>query len=129
MQEQNQEPQNNPESQEAPEQMPQEPNMSGKPEESKGYGALIAMAVIVLIIIVGAYFMFQDRVGEGEKSDAELDAQFDASEGQLDAELEAINSTSEDDTLASIETDLEGSDLSDLDAELDAIDEEFNSAN
>jgi uncharacterized protein HemX len=98
------------------------------PEEHMGGGsALIALGVIVVIILAGAFFIFGDKYVGAPKTEADLEEQFDASEQQAGAELEAIIETSDSNALADIEADLNGSDLSDLDGELDAIDQEFGS--
>lgn len=97
------------------------------PQEGPGGsgGALIALVVIVLIILAGAFFIFGDKLPGEPKTDAELDEQFDATGVEAQAELEAINSTSDSNALADLEADINSSDLSDLDAELDAIDQEL----
>jgi len=98
------------------------------PEEHGGGGtALVALGVIVVIILAGAFFIFGDKYSGAPKTEADLEQQFDASEQQAGAELEAIVQTSDSNALADIESDLNESDLSDLDGELDAIDQEFGS--
>lgn len=118
-----QEPQQTP----APEQQASEaaPQPETPKEEAGSGSALIALGVIVVIILVGAFFIFGDKYVGAPKTEADLEEQFDASEQQAEAELEAIIETNDSNALADIEADLQNSDLSDLDGELDAIDQEF----
>lgn len=109
--------------QEAPqEEMPQDPMMDGKGGSGS---ALIALVVIVLVILLGAFFIFGDKLPGGPKTDADLEEQFEATQANNDEEVQAIRATSESTAVADIESDLNNSDFSELDSELDAVDEEF----
>lgn len=106
----------------APEQAP-----APAPQEEAGGGtALVALGVIVVIILAGAFFIFGDRYSGAPKTEADLEQQFDAADETAQAEVEAIATVEESTALSSIEADIDNSDLSELDAELDAIDEEFS---
>tara|TARA_B100000745_G_scaffold294549_1_gene237643 strand:+ start:7395 stop:7769 length:375 start_codon:yes stop_codon:yes gene_type:complete len=104
------------------------PNPAQAPEEGAAGGgtALLALGVIVVVILAGAFFIFGDKYSGAPKTEADLEQQFDAAEGAAQAEVEAIGAVEESTALSSIEADINESDLSELDAELDAIDEEFS---
>ncbi len=103
------------------------PEQAPAPEEEAGGGtALIALGVIVVIILAGAFFIFGDKYSGAPKTETDLDQQFNAADGTAQAEVEAIATVDESTALSSIEEDINNSDLSELDAELDAIDEEFS---
>jgi len=96
------------------------------PEENGGGGtALVALGVIVAVILAGAFFIFGDKYSGAPKTEADLEQQFDAAENAASAEVQAIAEVEESTALSSIEADINTSDLSELDAELDAIDQEF----
>tara|TARA_B100000508_G_scaffold60333_1_gene47422 strand:+ start:437293 stop:437667 length:375 start_codon:yes stop_codon:yes gene_type:complete len=104
------------------------PNPAPAPEEGAAGGgtALLALGVIVVVILAGAFFIFGDKYSGAPKTEADLEQQFDAAEGAAQAEVEAITAVEESTALSSIEADINESDLSELDAELDAIDQEFS---
>lgn len=99
--------------------MPSEEAMSGSPKQSGGSGALISLVVVVLVIVLGAWYIFTDRVSETQPADTP------ASEAAFEAEVSEIETVSEDDSLSAIEADLNATDLESLDAELQALDSEL----
>lgn len=95
-------------------------------QEAGSSTALIALAIIVLVILAGAFFIFGDKYNGDPETEGELEAQFEVSQGATQEEIAEIRQTSDSTALSDIERDLNQSDLSDLDAELDAVDQEFN---
>lgn len=82
-------------------------------KNSGGTGAFIGSLIIILVIIIGGIYMWNEIL-ERANPQTELDAE----------SLMAGTEESSDET-ASLEAELENSDFADLDAELNAIDAEF----
>ena len=118
MEQKEQMPEAGPEMNHTPEMTPEEP-------QTGGGTALIALGVIVVIILAGAFFIFGDKYVGAPKTESDLEKEFEASDTATQAEVEAIATVNESTAISSIEADINASDLSELDAELDAIDQEF----
>lgn len=112
-------PETTPDMNHTPEMAPEEPASTGSAT------ALIALGVIVVVILAGAFFIFGDKYNGEPKNDADLEQEFNSADAATQAEIEAIATVNQSTTLSSIEADINASDLSELDAELDAIDQEL----
>lgn len=85
-------------------------NMAMQPEKSGSMGTLVAAVVILTIIVVGALYFWNQR------ANSEVN----------DEVLESITTQNSSDDTASIEADLDATDLENLDNELD--ESEFNAS-
>jgi len=106
-------------------QAPMEEDTAPVEQATGGGTALVALGVIVVIILAGAFFIFGNKYAGAPKTEESLDIQFDAAETATQAQIDAINTVQDSTALTAIEADINASDLSDLDASLDAIDQEF----
>lgn len=107
------------------EQAPMQENMAPEEHAAGGGTALIALGVIVVVILAGAFLIFGNKYAGAPKTEEGLEIQFDAAESAAQAEVDAINTVQDSNAISAIEADINASDLSELDAELDAIDQEF----
>lgn len=83
-------------------------NMGAIPPKGDSLGSLIAIIVILVIIILGGLYFWNQN-----KTSTDLDS-------GNSANLESINTQSNSDNTADIEDDLNATVVEDLDAELDA---------
>lgn len=96
------------------------------PEEKSSWGSAIGIILIVAVIIIGGlYFWGQkidERLSEYEGQNITVEDILNAPDSQLEA-LSEEQSTSTD--ITDIESDLDMTDLDNLDTELDAIEAEL----
>lgn len=93
-------------------------NPMATPKETKSWGPMIGLIVILALIIVGSVYFFL--------SEDKLSTSGEPSVADIENDLEKLRSQSESDELADIEADLRATNLSDLDAELDAAGRELD---
>ena len=72
-------------------------------------GPVIGIIVILVIIILGALYFWNQRSGD-----------IDIDENMTSEVIDSINTQSEDDSTSSIETDLNNTNIENLDAEINA---------
>ena len=83
------------------------------PEEKKPVGSIISIIIIVLVLVLGAYyFLRQVPVEEG------LEALLTPAEVQNDTAISALSTQGASTELADIQKDLDATDFSNLDAGL-----------
>ena len=86
------------------------------PEEKKPVGSIISIIIIVLVLVLGAYyFLRQVPVEEG------LEALLTPAEVQNDTAISALSTQGASTELADIQKDLDATDFSNLDAGLSDI--------
>jgi uncharacterized protein HemX len=88
------------------------------PSKEGGTGAFIGSLIIIIVIILGGVYVFnliKDEVGIKQ----------DTNTIQQDSNQETGTQLNTADDIKSIEADISGSDINNLDKELDAIDAEF----
>lgn len=85
--------------------MDEQNNLNMNPENGGSAGPVIGVIIILAIIVLGGLYFW------GQRSDRSVDT---------DAVVESIETQSEEDDTASIETDLDATDIENLDAELNA---------
>jgi len=87
-----------------------------KPNKDGGTGAFVGSLIIIMVIILGGIYVFnsiQEQIG------------FTKTESAATGSTETGTKLNEQDDVTSLEADLNGSDIDNLDKELDAIDAEF----
>lgn len=89
-------------------------------QEQQGAGPLIGIIIIVLILVLGGIYY-------AGKTEPNPEVEITAEEilNEPDPLIENLNTVGTADDIASIEADLESTDINSLDAELDAIDAEL----
>lgn len=98
-----------------PQQMPPMPEA---PKGGNNAGAMIGVAVIVIVLALGAaYFWMQSRPMDSAQDSAVTE---DAMYAQPDKTAEALKQTSSSDAAADIEADLSSTDLGNIEAEMNA---------
>lgn len=85
-------------------------------------GPLIGIVVIVLLLILGGYYFWSERVDDVQKADTPTTIQ---PGGETEAIVNQLEEQDSSDEIASIEADLNATDLEAIDAELDDILNEF----
>lgn len=93
-----------------------EPTTNMQPVEGSN-GPVIGIIVVIVVLIVGAFYFFT-RINEIQDVPQEL---------PLTDEEMAMTQTSDSDDVDAIEGDLEAENFDDVDAEMEALDAEFNS--
>lgn len=96
-------------------QAPQNPDVS----QHSGTGALIGAAVIVVVLALGAYYIFMNDALAPTTPDEE------AIQAQSDAQTDALRQTSNSDATGDIDADLEATNLGDVEGEMNATAEGF----
>jgi len=96
----------------------QEAPMGEDTPKEKSAGGVISTIIIVVIILIGAVYLFTSRESAIEMTPEEIIA-------APDAVTENLLDQGTSDNLTDIEADLEITNLEDLDAELEAIEEEL----
>lgn len=82
---------------------------------NSGSGAIIGSVIVIIIIILGGFYFWSQRGGN-------IDELLEEGVPTDDAALNALQAQSASDGISSIESDLNATDLDDLDAELGDID-------
>jgi len=98
--------------------MQEAPVEESAPKE-KSAGGVISTIIIVVIILIGAVYLFTSREPAIEMTPEEIST-------APDAQVEALMEQGTSDSLTTIEEDLDATELEGLDAELDAIEAELN---
>lgn len=91
-------------------------------ENSNGKGPLIGSIIVILILIAGLAYIWQNF--PEQSAPANMNAE--DIENLPDEAAQSLENQSSSDEISAIETDLTSTDLSGLDAELDMIDAELN---
>lgn len=88
-------------------------------EDSSGLGATIGSVIVIVVLILGGFYLWSQR-------NADIEALLDAPLPETDQSVELLQAQSTSDEIESIESDLNATDLNDLDAELADIDALLN---
>ena len=94
-------------------------------ENSNGKGPLIGSIIVILILIAGLAYLWQNFPG---RSEVPADMSAEDIEALPDEAAKSLEYQSSSDEISAIEADLNNTDLDNLDAELDTISAELNSA-
>jgi len=94
-------------------------------ENSNGKGPLIGSIIVILVLIAGLAYLWQNFPGQSE---VPADMSAEDIRNLPDEAAESLESQSSSDEISAIEADLNSTDLGDIDAELDTINTELNSA-
>ncbi len=100
--------------------MPQTPRV---PEDKKSIGPIVGIVIIILVLVLGGLYFWGQKINmmdQGISPETVLNAE--------DASLVQLGQQSDSDTTASIEADLNATDISNLDTELDNIQSEAGAA-
>ena len=92
---------------------------------SHSYGTIIAIGIIAIIILGGAFYFYSTRVASNGPNQADLEAQFQAAQNNAQKEISTIETQSDSTSIDAIQADLNASDVSDLDAEISSINQEL----
>lgn len=104
-------------------QPPMTPPQQEMPKEEKGVGGVIGIIIIVIILIVAGAYLFANRpVSQAPAPTVEM------TDETSPATSEELRTQGTSDTVGAIESDLNNTDLDNLDAELDGIQNEVNQA-
>lgn len=105
-------------------------NDSSQPQESvtdkKSVGPIIGIAIIVVIIIFGGLYYWGGKINNQELREAQESITAQEILSEQDKSLESLQVQSTSDEIADIETDLDLTDLENLDKELGNIDIELS---
>lgn len=94
-----------------------EMNTSPAPQHSSNAGALIGAGVIVALLVLGALYFWMDAREAQAPSDQDQRA---VENSQEDARAAALSQTNSSDATADIASDLEATDLGDVEGEMNA---------
>lgn len=94
--------------------------------QKKSMGPVIGIAIIVVIIIFGGLYYWGAQINKQEAKDLQESLTAEQIESQEDTAVEQLEVQSQSDEVADIETDLNATDLENLDQELENIDLEFS---
>jgi uncharacterized protein HemX len=109
---------------EVTQQMPTE-QIQDDATNKKPIGPIIGIAIIVVIIIFGGLYYWGGKINNQELRNAQESVTAEEILNQQDASVESLQVQSTSDEIADIETDLDLTDLENLDAELGNIDAEL----
>lgn len=97
-----------PQTQQAPIQQPQAPVQMTSAPEHKKVGPIIAILIIILVLIIGALYLFASRINQEQVPADSTVAASSASNSTLsDTSVQAVTNTSDD--VGSLEADLNAS--------------------
>ncbi len=96
-----------------------------KPKK-KSVGPIIGIAIIVIIIIFGGLYYWGAQINTQEIKDEQESLTAEQIESQEDLSVKQLETQSTSDEIADIETDINATDLENLDQELENIDLEFS---
>jgi len=85
-------------------------------------GALVGTAVILILIIIGGFYLWTTKVPEVQEADQLPTIQ---SGGETEAIINQLETQGTSDEISDIEADLNATDLESLDSELDQLLDEF----
>lgn len=115
--------------------MPEESFGDGQTQVKHSYvGIILALLIIALLAILAGLYVWVDMIQkqvpppvvETQRPTPEENNEPESNNAEADAEVLQVTSTS--DEIGAIEADLESTRLDELDADLNAIDAEFNAA-
>lgn len=107
-----------------PEEAPAQAETAGadmSSEKHRSMGPVIGSIIIIAVIVIGGLYLYGQQVVKTEQ-EAMTAEEIDAMEDQ---ELQDLQTVSDSDDLDSIETDLNANSFNEVDAELDALNNEF----
>jgi len=90
-------------------------------EENGGLGATIGSVIVIVVLILGGFYLWSQK-------NANIEALLDEPLPESDETLTALQAQSTSDNIESIENDLNATDLENLDAELADIDALLNAS-
>jgi len=88
------------------------------PEKSKNVGAVIGVVIIIAILVVGAFYFWGKKIDEAGNPETIL--------SEPDTTTESLLNQSDSTEIPDIEADLNATDLDNLDAELQTIEQELS---
>ncbi len=106
-----------------PNQPPMTPPQQEAPKEEKGVGGIIGIVIIVVILIVAGAYLFANRPTPAPQPTDTM-----MQDETSPAAPEELRTQGTSDAVSAIESDLNNTDLGNLDAELDGILNEVNQA-
>jgi len=100
-----------------------EQNTTETPEATKNHakGPIVGIIIIVLVLIFGGFYLWTQRPADTDISETPEEIK-----QSPDASLDSLLDQGTSDELSDIEDDLSATDLTELDAELQKIQEEFD---
>lgn len=99
---------------------PNSPTPSQGQSEQKSWGPAIGLVVILLIIIAGSFYFFRGGTPKGDAPNQEAEPSIT----DIEDELQSLREQSESDEVADIKADLDDTDVSGLDEELNLAEDE-----
>jgi uncharacterized membrane protein affecting hemolysin expression len=97
--------------------------MMEKPGGTGNAGAIIAIVVIVVAIIVGALYVWSQK--EGAISEEQLSQMSEQNQQQVENDVQSLQKTSGSNQIADIDIDLQSTNTASIDAALESLDLEL----